>query len=276
MWFNQVMRILAGTFFALLAAAQSPQFEVASIKPSAPPAGGRMRMQWRGGPGTDDPGLFTCENWPVSQLIVQAFDLKDYQISGPDWMTSTRFTISAKIAEGTTEAQFHMMMQNLLADRLKLKFHFEKKETQAYDLLVAKNGPKMKESTGALDPDERPGRLTERKMDAEGFPVLPAGRAPMQMVISGGQTTARHAEETMEQFAVDVGNEIGHPVTDATGLKGKYDFTLHWIGARAAVDDTGPNLFRALQEQLGLKLEAKKGMADILIVDHLEKTPTEN
>ena len=120
-WFNQVMRILAGTFFALLAAAQSPQFEVASIKPSAPPIGGRIRMQWRGGPGTDDPGLFTCENWPVSQLIVQAFDLKDYQISGPDWMASTRFTISAKIAEGTTEARFHLMMQNLLADRLKPK-----------------------------------------------------------------------------------------------------------------------------------------------------------
>jgi len=268
----------------LTAAAQtpapSPQFEVASIKPSQPPASGRMRMQWGGGPGTDDPGLFKCENWPVSQLIVEAFDLKDYQVSGPDWMSSTRFTISAKIAEGTTEAQFHLMMQNLLADRLKLKFHFEKKETQGYELVVAKNGPKMKESTGALDPDERPGRLTERKMDAEGFPVLPPGRVPMQMVMPGGRATARHAEETMEQFVVDVANEIGHPVTDATGLKAKYDFTLHWIGdpvvPTAATDDNGPNMFRALQEQLGLKLESKKGMVDVLVVDHLEKTPTEN
>src|SRR5579863_4065836 len=276
----RTIAILAVALLSTAAKIPAQQFEVASIKPSQPPAGGRMRMQVGGGPGTNDPGLFKCENWPVSQLIVQAFDLKDYQISGPDWMPTTRFTISAKIAEGTTEAQFRVMMQNLLADRLKLKFHFEKKETQAYHLVVTKNGPKMQESSGALDPDERPGRLTERKMDAEGFPVLPPGRVPMQMVMPGGRATARHAEETMEQFAVDVANDIGHPVTDATGLKGKYYFTLHWIGEpvvpTAATDDNGPNMFRALQEQLGLKLESKKGMADILIVDHLEKTPTEN
>ena len=116
-------------------------------------------------------------------------------------------------------------------------------------------------------------------MDAEGFPVLPACRAPMQMVMSGGQTTARHAEETMEQFAVDVGNEIGHPVTDATGLKGKYDFTLHWIG-RACARSTIPAPIcshrRYKSSSDSSKLEAKKGMADILIVDHLEKTSTEN
>jgi uncharacterized protein (TIGR03435 family) len=280
------MRLIATilTTIAASAAAQTPdaslQFEVASIKPSPPLASGRMRMQWRGGPGTDDPGLFTCENWPVSQLILQAFDLQDYQLVGPDWMQSARFTVSAKVPEGSSKEQFRMMMRNLLMDRLKLRFHYEKKETQGYALVIAKNGLKMKESASALDPEERPGRLTERKTDAEGFPVLPPGRVPMQMVMAGGHSTARHADETMKQFAADLGNEVGHPVTDETGLKGKYDFTLRWIGQSvgpsASADDTGPNIFRALQEQLGLKLESKKEMVDILVVDHIEKTPTEN
>jgi uncharacterized protein (TIGR03435 family) len=137
----------------------------------------------------------------------------------------------------------------------------------------------MKESAAPLDPDERPARMTERKTDAEGFPVLPPGRAPMMMMLTGGHATARHTAETMEDFAVSLSMLVHKPVTDATGLSGKYDFTLHWIAegfGPSAADDAGPTLFRALPEQLGLKLESKKGMVEMLVVDHVEKTPTEN
>jgi uncharacterized protein (TIGR03435 family) len=138
----------------------------------------------------------------------------------------------------------------------------------------------MKASSGPVDPDERPGRLTERKTDAEGFVILPPGRVSMAMMMGDGHATERHAEETMEQFAENLALQVNRPITDATGLKGKYDFTLRWIwqdaGPSTFTEDTGPNIFRALQEQLGLKLEPKKGMVNTLVVDHLEKTPTEN
>jgi uncharacterized protein (TIGR03435 family) len=273
------MRIAAFLTMVACAHAQTPQFEVASIKLSAPPDGGRMRFGSRGGPGTKDPGLYTCENCDTAWLIRQAFDLVDYQLSGPDWMQSTRFMVSAKIREGTTKEQFLLMKQNLLIERFKLAYHREKKEMLVYELVVAKGGPKMKESAGPLDPDERPARMTERKTDAEGFPVLPPGRAPMMMVMAGGHATARHVAETMDEFAVSLSYQVHKPVTDATGLTGKYDFTLNWIAEGAAPstgDDTGPTLFRALPEQLGLRLEAKKGMVEVLVVDHVEKTPTEN
>jgi len=267
------------TFLSFLACAQAQTFEVASIKPSAPADGGRMRVSSRGGPGTKDPGLYTCENYPLPALIRDAFDLKEYQLSGPDWMQSARFMVSAKIPEGTTREQFLLMKQNLLVERFKLAYHREKKEMQSYELVVAKGGPKMKESSGPLDPDERPARMTERKTDAEGFPVLPAGRVPMMMMLAGGRASARYVAENMEHFATSVSMLVHKPVADATGLPGKYDFTLNWISEGAgpsAVDETGPTLFRALPEQLGLRLEAKKGMVEILVVDHVEKVPTEN
>ena len=266
------------TFLTILVCAQAQQFEVASIKLSVPD-GRRMRFGSRGGPGSKDPGLYICENCPLRALIRDAFGLKEYQLSGPDWMQSTWFMVSAKIPEGTTKEQFLVMKQNLLIERFKLAFHREKKEMQSYELVVAKGGPKMKESEGPLDPDERPARMTERKTDAEGFPLLPPGRVPMEMMVAGGYATSRHVAETMEEFAVTLSYQLHKPLTDATGLKGKYDFTLHWIAQGAGPstgDDTGPTIFRALPEQLGLRLESKKGMVEVLVVDHVEKVPTEN
>jgi uncharacterized protein (TIGR03435 family) len=277
MWSNDIMRILAGAFFALLAAAQSPQFEVASIKVSQPPADGGMRAWSQGGPGTDDAGLFTCENLPVSRLIIRAFNIKDYQFPGRTGMRSMRFTVSAKIPAGVTEKQFNQMMQNLLVERLKLKVHYEKKEMPGYDLVIAKNGPKLKNSSGPLNPAEKRPPESEAKPDAQGFPILPPGRGPMEMAI-GWHMTARYAEETMADLAASVAQDLSSPVKDATGLKGKYDFTLRWVDQPPGIntDEGGPNMIRALQEQLGLKLESKKAMVDILIVDHIEKTPTAN
>jgi uncharacterized protein (TIGR03435 family) len=271
------VRIIASIAIMMLSAvAQTPEFEVASIKPS-PASSGPIRVGSRGGPGTNDPGLFICENCGAAMLLRRAFDLQDYQLSDQVWMQSTRFNVAARIPEGATREQFLLMLRNLLTERLKLKFHYEKKETQAYELVVMKNGPKMKESSAVPDREDTPARPpTEFKRDADGFPILPLGRELALVTTADGRAAMSESETTMEQLARILTAQVNQPVTDATGLHGKYDFTLHWVGEGAALVDAGPNIFRALQEQLGLKLESKKGMVDVLIVDHLEKTPTEN
>ena len=147
---HQNFRICTLLIVLASASAQTPQFEVASVKISVPPSSGRMAVFSSGGPGTKDPSRYRCENCALSGLMLDAFPLEEYQISEPEWMQSARFTISAKVPEGATKEQFRLMMQNLLIDRFQLKFHYEKKETQSYELVVLKNGPKMKESEGGL------------------------------------------------------------------------------------------------------------------------------
>ena len=143
------------------AAAQTPsavpRFEVASIKPSPPGDLDRMFVGSRGGPGTEDPGLYVCENCGVSLLLKEAFDLKPFQFSAPDWMLATQFHVSAKIPDGATRQQFRLMLQDLLAERFKLTFHYDKREIQTFELVVAKNGSKMKEHEEQPPaPDEAP------------------------------------------------------------------------------------------------------------------------
>jgi uncharacterized protein (TIGR03435 family) len=263
------------------AAAQTPdaslQFEVASIKASPPPDPRGFRMSFRGGPGTDDPGLLTCENWGLSDLITLAYEIQNYQLSGPEWMGTTRFMVSAKIPPGTTREQFHVMLQNLLAERFKLTLHREKKELPAYTLVVAKNGPKFKESVPSPapeDPDLLAAKTGPPKRGEDGYPILPAGREST-MAMMNGYASQRFSDATLEYLATHLGFQLHAPVIDATGLKAKYDFTLHWVSDRMP-DDAGPNLLRAVQEQLGLRLESKKTLIDVLVVDHLEKAPTEN
>jgi uncharacterized protein (TIGR03435 family) len=255
------------------ASAQSPAaanvdeklvFEVASVKPSAPES--KMRMM--GGPGSEDPGLFLAQNWPLSSLVNSAYNLVGYQVSVPGWMHTARFEIRAKVPEGTARDQFRVMLQNLLAQRFKLAVHREKREMTVYDLVVRGDHSKLKESAGAPDPSPR--------FHKDGFPILPVETL-------NGQARIDVLNESMEQFATRLSSQVPGQVTDATGLKGKYDVVLTWSLARQrATDtdesaaDTGPNLFSALQEQLGLKLVPKKGMVEVLVVDHAERTPTEN
>jgi uncharacterized protein (TIGR03435 family) len=191
-------------------------------------------------------------------------------------MGPARFNISAKIPDGTTRDQFQLMLQSLLVERFKMAIHWEKKEIQTYDLVVAKAGHKMKESIPEPDAPAS-GAASEPKPDPEGFPILPSGTRPILLEI-GDHVAMRWAGETMDRLAVYLSAQLRTPVTDATGLKGKYDFTMRWIseGSTPRTDETAPNLFRAVQEQLGLRLQSKKGTVDILVVDHSEKTPTEN
>jgi uncharacterized protein (TIGR03435 family) len=243
------------------------QFEVASIKPAAPDARG---MRCRGGPGTTDPGLLTCENYSLSYLVMMAYNLRGFQLSAPSWMEDARFNVVAKTPSGADRRQFDSMLQKLLAERFGLRVHFEKKNMTVYELAVAKSGLKLKESQ---EPETA-------KPEAPWRP--PAGGPPVA-------TMARVSRQgdSIAELANFISNQLGRPVIDATGLSGRYDYDMTFLmepGGRAAgpvvsngsEPQVATGLIDAVRDQLGLKLEKKNGQSDVLIVDHAERVPIEN
>src|SRR5271157_134132 len=155
-------------------AENSPTFEVASVKPAAPLTGNMIRVMMRGGPGTPDPGQITYNNVTLKDVLTNAYGVKRFQISGPGWLDSERFDIVAKLPRGATKAEFMVMLQNLLAERFKLTLHREKKDLPMYALVVAKNGPKMKESVAPAPQAGAPG--AEGPPDAAGPPKITMDR----------------------------------------------------------------------------------------------------
>lgn len=310
------------------------EFEVASIKPSEPPSGrGMIRVGGKGGPGSDDPGRVTYSFTRIRDLMVDAYGVKHYQISGgPNWLDSERFDIEARVPEGATKEQVKVMLQNLLAERFKLTLHRETKVLPIYALVVAgSKGARLKESTasnappapnsqpndagrgeGGSPPPLPPGfEKGGIKIGADGCPEAPpmvSGRPGNFMLMTPSGACMISNGQTMEGLATQLSNQFDRPVIDQTGLKGKYDFRLRFdpssmpmVGGRGGgiqIRDGGPRLgpgpagdpsdrvvpegdqppgiFNAIEDQLGLKLQAKKGPVDLLVIDHVEKTPTEN
>src|SRR6185312_4345924 len=160
---------------------KSLTFEVASVKPAAPPsANGRGMIMFRapsGGPGTKDPGRINYPFISLKNLLMNAYDVKNYQITGPGWLDTERFDINATMPPETTKEQFRVMLQNLLAERFKVAIHRESKELPAYVLTVGKGGPKMKESdpvATAADGDPSlppPPPPSPPAMGPDGFPM---------------------------------------------------------------------------------------------------------
>ncbi len=277
--------------------AQQPEFEVATVKPSAPQPMGRMMMGTRGGPGSDDPSRYSCSNCSLMMLLTQAYAVQRSQISGPPLLDSEHFDVAAKVPPGTTTEQFRQMIQSLLAERFQLKLHRETKEMPIYELEVAKGGPKLKESAAAPPDAAQAAPGQPLRSDKDGYPILPRGRGSM-MAMAPGRARLQGEQETMDQLAARLSMMVGRPVRNGTGLTGKYDFVLSFApdvsmmnmgmpkpppdadgrgpGPAAPGDDSAPSIFTALQEQLGLKLEQKKGPVELLVVDHVEKTPAEN
>ena len=270
-------------------AADAPSFEVASFKPASPSATGRSCS---GGPGTTSPGIWRCSNVPLAFLISQYYGFQPYQFSPRAPCCQGGFDLTAKAPEGATKEQFQQMVQKLLQERLKLRLHHEQKEMAIYELTVGANGPKLKESTpGASSEPEDPWAPPAYRMGKDGYPVFPAGRSGLLSVAGHVRWTGFNV--SMEEVVKTLSFHLGRPVLDATGLKGKYDIDMKWFvdvalllemaGRRDELaqlpDDTGPTgptLIRAVQDQLGLKLNSKKGLGDIVVIDHVEKVPTEN
>ena len=264
--------------FLFCAALRAQEFEVATLKMAPAPDGRGYSVSSRGGPGTQDPGLFTCHNWSASDLVSTAFDLARYELSAPDWMESARFDMSAKIPEGTTKEQFSRMLQNFLVERFQVDLPSGEEGSAG---IQPGGDQEWAEVQGVRptplpeDSDQPATKPSPMKRGEDGYPILPAGR-DSTMAVMYGYATQRFGDATMEHLAMHLGFQLHTPVLDATGLKGKYDFSLRWIMDRMTEDTGGPNLFRALQEQLGLKLDSTKVPINVLIVDHFEKTPTEN
>ncbi len=271
--------------------ADSPlTFEVASIKPS-PPYDGRGRVvRATGVPGSPygkDPGRFATENFSLPNLITMAYDIPYYRLSAPDLSNIVSFNIEAKMPVDTTKEQFQVMLQNLMAERFGLKVHWATKQMDLYNLVVAKGGAKLKPA--ALDPppgsedSRQAGPAGPPQLRADGYPIPPPGNQRW-MAIMRDKAVMRGHNETAAQMASSFSAQVGGPVNDATGLTESYDYLLYWstsagrglsaTPATAEVD--GPSLLDAIQDQLGLKLEAKKGPVQVLVVDHVENNPTQN
>jgi uncharacterized protein (TIGR03435 family) len=196
------------------------------------------------------------------------------QIEGPSWLETDCFEISAKIPEGVPSDHLPAMLQALLTERFKLAAHKEDRSRSGYALVVDKGGPKFKED----DPNTN---------------FMGAGHAG-QMYIGRGGHGALKGVMTMASLASSLSREGYGPVQDLTGLTGKYDIDLSWMRdpdfAPTAVDATAsaatgpgadvpapePNLFSALREQLGLKLERRNVQVQFVVIDHIERIPTEN
>ncbi|MGD0869328.1 MAG: TIGR03435 family protein [Bryobacteraceae bacterium] len=271
-------------------AADAPSFEVASIKPASRGA----RIGCSGGPGTTSPGIWNCTFVSLEFLFANAYGLQPYQFRPLGWMNDVRFDIAAKVPAGTTKEQFQRMQQNLLVQRFKLTLHHEQKEMPIYELTVGEKGLKMKKSAPVAAPaQEDPWSVPKVSMGKDGYPVFPDGRGGMAGF--NGRYRWTGVNVSMQDIVKTLSGRLGRPVVDATGLKGKYEFDMTWIvdmsgiqaslAARAmapdsgppmAEADSGPTLQQAVQDQLGLKLNSKKGPGDTVVVDHVEKVPIEN
>jgi len=292
-------------FFACSAvmglAADSPSFEVASVRrASPPPPGTGVRDGARGGPGTADPSQVTYTNLRLKDLLLTAYGVKNYQVSGPDWLDTERYDIAAKIPPGTSKEQFALMLQNLLVERFKITINHTTKEFLQYELVVAKNGPKLKpwvnDPNVPSPPAPTPGAPPAAGKD--GYPIVQPGH--FAMTAGNGRLHIVGRKLPLTRLTDMLANQLGHPVVDKTGLTGEYDYTLEFspeglagglpaaspppplpqAGATAATNLAGDqdtvSLVSALQEQLGLKLDQKKGPVDVLVIEHADKVPTEN
>jgi uncharacterized protein (TIGR03435 family) len=196
------------------------------------------------------------ENFRLRDLITYAYDIKDYELLGePRWADVDRYNISAKAGDGVslTRDTARPMMRTLLADRFDLKVHTETKEMPVYELVVAKDGPKFKESA--------PG--TQKLLTLQSH-----GKRAMMTVTSGDMA------QLAGQFSRI--NFMDRPVLDKTGLAGRYDYKLEWGDDTAAnADATVVSVFSAFREQLGLILQPARAPVQVLVVDHAER-PSEN
>ena len=236
------------------------RFDVASFKPStaAGPGGGI-----RPAPGGQ---RYVANNCPIKVMIQVAYRIKAEQIvGGPGWLGTDGYDMEAKAEKASTADELHVMLVNLLVDRLQLKFHHETKDMSMYALTVDKGGHKLTphEAASAGDPwiDQAQPKFLHLKLSATSAP--------------------------MDYFAFRLAQLLDRPVVDLTGLKGGYDFKLEFTrdlppgfpeGGKINGEDpdvTGPTLFAALKQQLGLELKSQKGPVDVIVIDHVEK-PTSN
>ena len=275
-------------------AADSPTFEVASIKPNAG-GGGRIGM---GG----SPGRVNMTGMNVRRLMTQAYEIHDSQIiGGPDWLGTQGYDIDATLAGTPSPEQRRMMMKTLLRDRFKLTFHTEKRDLPLYALIVQRSDGRLGPGLKRIPDDDCPPPGSNRGARAGGppppasSPFDPNAAAACGSIVFGPGRLLAHGVP-IDMLARTLGTmpaitSFNRPVTNLTKLEGFYDFDFRFMpefgrggppppGSPAAAPNAitpgdEPALFTALQEQLGLKLNPQRATLDVLVIDAIER-PTEN
>jgi uncharacterized protein (TIGR03435 family) len=281
--FGVAILLLATTYGLFGQADTHPTFEVASIKqntsvvgdPTQHPMGVRME------PG----GGMRAQNAPLMLLIQRAYGVQAFQVvGGPAWRNTTGYDIAAKPEGNTDRKQMWLMLQTLLADRFKLTLHRETRELPVYDLKVAKGGSKLPMAKAVVCVSRTPG--------APPAPPAP-GQADCGYVAGPLGLTAllqfQGSKVRMADFISKLALVMGRPVLDKTALTNEFDLNLSFTadeatiglpgfggpgdpgGTKLATDPNLPNIFAALQEQLGLKLVSAKGPVEVLVIDHAER-----
>lgn len=253
---------LALLLLAAFPAMAQVEFAVASIKPSKPSTQGEVARTIEAGPAT-----LTIRRGSLRAIIQWAYGVHDSgELSGPGWLESEEFDISARAGAPATNQQLQLMLQGLLKKSFRLAIHRESKDRPVYALVVAKGGPNLQTT--------REGPTSK-----------------LRLAIAPGQMSFVHAPMSMPQFADALTSRgaVDRPVLDKTGLTGTYDISLHFACAILAQpgelfhgcssdapgDPAIPSIFHAVEDQLGLKLESQKGAVEVLVVDHVEKVPTD-
>ena len=250
----------------------------------------------------------------MMDLVCLAYKVQRYQVTGPDWMTSQRFDVMATLPEGASQDQVPEMMQALLADRFKLTLHHENKDHPTYALVVGKNGVKMKEAPPDADKPAPAGDDAKNgdtgaprpniRTDGRGGTTISGGPNGTTRITTGdGVIHIESSKMIMAQLVVQLTQFMDHPVFDMTNLKGNWQVAMDIpisallslararglpmpampLGANsagqpgdAASDPSGLNeVFESVQK-LGLRLDSRRAQFEDIVVNHLEKTPTEN
>jgi uncharacterized protein (TIGR03435 family) len=294
-----LVRLVAPAALACTALAQTPAFEVASVKPSEPitPAmvqAGRLNI----GVSIDALNV-RISKFSLFDLTILAYQVKPYQVTGPQWMATARYDIQAKLPEGGKRGQVPAMLQTLLAERFGMQIHRERREFNVYALVAAKGGNRLKpaapEDAAVAPPPQIRGGIAVGPGGAM-VSTAPGGDCK----ITPGQGGNLHLEckrITMARLADNISRYFERPLIDMTGIDGAYEIEFDVSGeevraaarahgvalpppadpaaAEAAADPSGVSLASSLQ-RLGLKIESRKTPAEVIVVDKAEKVPTEN
>jgi len=268
-WFICALAVLWCVGAAAFAQAPAgPTFDVASIKPSTSASlDGAFRVS---------PGRFTVEHLSLREIIRFAFDVRPFQMAGaPGWSESTIYDINAVMPADADrdEGRVRVMLQNLLTERFQLRVHREQRELPMYALVLARKD-------GALGPQLMPSQTDCVRWRAENPPQ--PGRIPADCSGLTSRSRIRGSSTTMPQLARSLENLVERPVADRTGLQGGFTFDVRWMltgeptlgSVAVGAADLG-SLLTALEEQLGLKLQATRGPVDVVVIDHVER-PSEN
>jgi len=275
---------------SVLAAAQAPvQFEVASIRASGDQQAGQASIGVHISGSQVRVAYFTLRDY-----VAMAYRLPANQVSGPDWMAQARFDIAAKLPDGGSANQVPEMFQGLLADRFELKTHRDSKVFPVYAIVVGRGGAKLQEHAANDDEKIVAGTVNVEATGSSNGVAIDVGGGSM-FTLANNRVEITKA--TMAQVASTLTRVVDRPIIDATGLSGIYDLTLELTPEdysatliRSAVnagvtlppqalrvlDSASGDAFSAPLQKYGLTLDSRRSPLDVIVVDSMRKTPTEN